>query len=71
MINNPQILGSSGQPLLPVRQSAPKMSGKRLARACLGALMAAWLMGLSACGQKGPLYLPAPASSPTSPALTK
>jgi predicted small lipoprotein YifL len=33
----------------------------------VGAAILAALIGLSACGQRGPLYLPAPPASPADP----
>jgi predicted small lipoprotein YifL len=68
MHRNPEILGSARADVCADVQSPLKTSAKRLRverRLAAGALA----LLLSACGQKGPLYLPTPANTPT-PAST-
>lgn len=69
MKRNLEILGSAAYSVLAVRQSGMKMSTMRAAP-CLRVVLASGMLGLmlAGCGQKGPLYLPAPAAS--SPATT-
>jgi predicted small lipoprotein YifL len=63
MHRNPEILGSARADVCADVQSPLKTSAKRLhveRRLAAGALA----LLLSACGQKGPLYLPTPDNTP-------
>jgi predicted small lipoprotein YifL len=59
MNRNPQILGSAAPSARTALSPLLKTAAKATGMACL-----AWTLG--GCGQKGPLYLPAPAASAAS-----
>ena len=73
MILNTQILGNKTKPTQLARPCVQKMPAnkgrKRTMVMCLA--MIAISANLAACGQKGPLYLPAPASTPSTDTPSK
>ncbi|MFT3857929.1 MAG: lipoprotein [Aquabacterium sp.] len=73
MNRKPQILGSGAQPVTQIRQTPLNSWVKAwctLRRVGAATALAALCVSASGCGQKGALYLPAPAATASSPSST-